>query len=222
MDCLIVPAILVKDRDEFRKRLDLVRPFAKRIQIDIMDGEFVPNTTLQPEGMDFSLLEGFEVEFHLMVSDPKAYVESINLHGESFIYQFHFESFSSEQELVELINHVRSKGSRVNLAISPDTQVSSIEKIIPLVQGVLVMTVYPGFSGQSYLAAMEQKLMQLRDAHPNLDLEVDGGIDLNTIKQAARAGANLFGASSSLFKAADVQTAFSLLLAEAVAGSGKR
>ncbi|MFA4983319.1 MAG: ribulose-phosphate 3-epimerase [Candidatus Micrarchaeia archaeon] len=195
----IIPAILVKSRAEFEAKVALVAPFVSRVQIDIMDGKFVPNKTLQPG--DFpAITSGLEAEYHLMVENPLDYVRMIGKKGA--IYELHVESV---KDVGAAIEEVKKLGGRVALAISPDTPVSSVEPYLPQIEHVLVMTVYPGFSGQKYLPAMEEKMRAL--SAKGAVVEVDGGIDIGTAKSAARAGATLLGVASGIFAKPDMKKA---------------
>lgn len=212
MKKLIVPAILVKDKDEFVRRIQKAKPYVSCVQIDIMDGKFVPNRTLQPTDMDFSVLDDLEVEYHLMVENPLEYVKQIGKHGQMHTYQFHMESFKSPAEIENAISFVKKMDAKVFLALSPDTPVTAVFPYLRKIDGILVMTVYPGFSGQSYLSKMGEKIKQLRKMSSELPIEVDGGVTKETIKHAAAAGANLFGAANALFGAQDIGQAVEELL----------
>lgn len=208
---LIIPAILVKNKADFISRILAIKPYVKRVQIDIMDGEFVPNKTLQPEEFDYAVLEGLEVEFHLMVKDWFYYLKRIAKKGKRFCYQFHMESFNSDSDCLRAISMVRKLDAKVFLALNPATELAKIIPYLSKIDGVLVMTVVPGFSGQGYIKATESKISELRKLAPNLDIEVDGGINLDTIGSAARAGANLFGCANAIFGEKDVQKAIQQL-----------
>ncbi|MCX6769566.1 MAG: ribulose-phosphate 3-epimerase [Candidatus Micrarchaeota archaeon] len=203
----IVPAILVKTKEEFEQRITSVAPYVSRVQIDIMDGKFVPNATLPVE--EFSPIpKNLLVEYHLMVQNPLEYVKRIGKKGA--IYELHIESLANPQEA---ISEIKRMGGRVALAISPDTPVSAVEPFLPQIEHVLVMTVYPGFSGQSYLPAMEEKMRKLREL--GVVVEVDGGIVIGTAKRAAAAGATLIGAASAIFSKPDIKSAIEGLKADA-------
>lgn len=210
----IVPAILVKSREEFERRFSQVAPFVSRVQIDIMDGKFVPNTTLPVE--EFPPLHGIEVEYHLMVEDPLEYVEKI---GKSkAIYELHIESFTkaggrggrsrnadARKDIVDAIEKVGRIGGKAALALSPDTPVEEVEPYLGMIEQVLVMTVYPGFSGQRYIPSMESKIRWLKSK--GAIVEVDGGIDVGSARRAAKAGATLLGVASAIFSKPDVKGA---------------
>lgn len=203
----IVPAILAKTREEFAGKIALVAPYVKRVQIDIMDGRFVPNKTLSVE--DFPPLPGnLLVEYHLMVENPLEYVKKIGKAGA--IYELHLESL---KDALGAIASVKKLGGRVALAISPDTPAEEVLPYLSEIEHVLVMTVYPGFSGQSYLARMEGKMRTLSEA--GAVVEVDGGIGIGTARAAAKAGATLLGAASGIFAKPDMGRAIEELKKDA-------
>jgi len=195
----IVPAILVKSRAEFEARLALVAPFVSRVQIDIMDGKFVPNRTLQPEEFP-PLPANLEAEYHLMVENPLDYVRKIGKKGA--IYEIHVESV---KDVGAAIVEIKKLGGKVALVISPDTPASAVEPYLSKIEHVLVMTVYPGFSGQKYLPSMEEKMHRLSAL--GAIVEVDGGIDIGTARSAARAGATFLGVASGIFAKPDMKKA---------------
>ena len=203
----IVPAILVKSREEFAAKIAQVAPYVSRVQIDIMDGKFVPNATLPVENFP-AIPKNLLVEYHLMVENPLEWVKKIGKRGA--IYELHIEALKNPQET---INEVKKMGGRVALVISPDTPVSAVEPYLSQVEHVLVMTVYPGFSGQSYLSAMEEKMRALVAA--GAVVEVDGGLAVGTVKRAAAAGATLIGVASGIFSKPDVKAAIEELKKDA-------
>ena len=195
----IVPAILVKDKADFAAKIAAVAPHVTRVQIDIMDGKFVPNTTLSVE--EFPLIPlHLLVEYHLMVENPLEYVKRIGKKGA--IYELHVESISDVEAAIAA---VKKMGGRVALAISPDTPVGAVAPYLRQIEHVLVMTVYPGFSGQKYLSAMEEKMRAL--VKLGAVVEVDGGVGLGSARTAAAAGATLLGVASAIFAQPDLKAA---------------
>ena len=203
----IIPAILVKDAADFSKKIAAVAPYVKRVQIDVMDGKFVPNKTLPVEEFP-EIPKKLLVEYHLMVENPLDYIRQIGKKGA--IYELHLESL---KDVGAAIDEVKRLGGRVALAISPDTKVEAVAPYLKQIEFVLVMTVYPGFSGQKYLANMEEKMRWLSSR--GVVVEVDGGLDIGTVKSAARAGATLIGVASGIFAKPDVEKAISELKADA-------
>ena len=205
----IVPAILSKTREDFERKVASVSEHVKRVQIDIMDGKFVPNATL-PIGEFPPIPPHLLVEYHLMVENPLECAGRIGKKGA--IYELHIESLDGIG-VEKAIAGVKRMGGRVALAISPDTPVSAVEPYLSKVEHVLVMTVYPGFSGQEYLPAMEEKMRQL--AKLGAVVEVDGGVGLGSARTAAKAGATLLGVASAIFAKPDVAAAIRNIKADA-------
>ncbi len=172
-----------------------------RIQWDVMDGRFVPNLTFGPDVIAACRPHASVLfEAHLMVEDPDAlaprYVEAgcglLIVHAEAC------------RHLHRTLGHVRELGARAGVALNPSTPAVTVEHVLDLVDLVLVMTVNPGFGGQTYLATMEPKVAEVRqmvlEGGHDVDVEVDGGIGPSTIQAAAAAGANVLVAGSALYR----------------------
>jgi ribulose-phosphate 3-epimerase len=194
----IVPAILEKTAEDLKQRVKEVEPFVKRVQIDIMDGIFVPNKTVQPEDLkDFKT--DLMKEAHLMVDDNEKYAEDfLNLDFDMIIV--HYESC---KDIPGIIKKVKDRGKKIAIAINPPTPLSAITDYLDELDMVLIMTVNPGFSGQSFDPGVMPKIRELRNMRKDLDIQVDGGIKVGTVKQAAEAGANIFASCSGIFKFED-------------------
>jgi len=203
MEIEVIPAILVKSRDELLSCIGSVRPHVKEMQIDVMDGLFVPNTTLGLEGLED--LPPARYEFHWMVEDPERWIRAT---PGDHMHLVHVETFSS---IDAILSAVRAAGGRLGLAINPDTPIERIIGLAPQAVRLLVMTVRPGFSGQKYIKEMEPRIRKLRSLFPDKDIEVDGGINLDTIAGASAAGANILAAASAIFKSDDIGSAVSAL-----------
>lgn len=190
----IIPAVLAKSEEELLSKVSRVRPYVQSIQIDVMDGRFVNNKTIGLKELK-NLPESVDFEFHWMVSDPEMWIKPmIGNH----LHLIHIETVKT-WDWIEVA--LEKCGGRAGVAINPDTE---IERIIPLiekgkVERVLVMTVMPGFSSQAYIPEVEEKIRALRTRYKDLDIEVDGGINKNTIGRAMRAGANKFAVASAIF-----------------------
>jgi len=194
MEYSISPAILVKKRDELLGKVSLVEGLVKSIHIDIMDGRFVPNTTLGPMDM-FPLPVGPKYYFHWMVED--GWERSLRFRQPNVFHILH----------VETLRHaVPLSPDRYGIALNPETP---LEKIIPYlsqVRYVLFMSVHPGFSNQKYLPEVENKIKALRKIDPILDIAVDGGMNEETAVRAVKSGANIICAASFIYGAKDPRT----------------
>lgn len=175
---------------------------ADEIHLDVMDGHFVPNLTFGSPvlaSLRKSIPEAF-FDCHMMVSKPSQWVADIAKAGGSR-YTFHLESIDSDPlDVTGMCQLIRSHDMKVGVAIKPGTGVDALRDVIALVDMVLVMTVEPGFGGQSFMPQMMPKVLSLRQQHPTMDIQVDGGLSPTTIDAAAAAGANNIVAGSSVFK----------------------
>ena len=177
------------------------------IHIDVMDGHFVPNLTMGPFIVDkIKEITKVPLDIHLMIENPDKYVESFTQKTtKDDILTFHIEA---TDDPLNVINLIKDRGIKAGVAINPDTHEKTVEKLLESIDILLVMTVYPGFSGQAFKKNVCDKLKKLREMAPeNLDIEVDGGIKPETIPDAASAGANVFAAATSIFAKDDYKEA---------------
>ena len=179
------------------------------LHIDVMDGHFVPNISFGAPVMK-CIRKDFDGVFdvHLMISEPLRYIDNFVKAGADII-TFHLESDSDVQQTIDAIHE---KGVRVGLSIKPKTPVEAVKPYLDKVDMVLVMTVEPGFGGQKFMADMMPKVQQLREWAPDLDIEVDGGVNDTTAKICIDAGANVLVAGSYLFSKNDYKAAIKTLL----------
>ncbi len=199
---LVSPSILAADfgnlNDEI-KRID--NAGADLIHLDVMDGHFVPNISFGSPIIKV-VRNASELVFdaHLMISNPLKYIKSFADAGCEHI-SFHVESDNDPKEVIDAIKKL---GCSVGISLKPNTPVSAILEYIKDVDLVLVMTVEPGFGGQSFMADMCPKIVEIKEKIHQLNLpihiEVDGGIDEKTVAQVAKAGANMMVAGTAVFK----------------------
>ena len=201
----IVPTILVKNRKELVKRLNLVKNYAQRAQIDIIDGKFAPNKTIGPKSFK-GIKTKLKTEMHLMVKDMDRYVDDfIKIKPRMLI--MHIESCKNAKHTNELIEKIKKAGIKAAIALKPETPASKAKPFLKKIDQILVMMVHPGFYGGKFLPKMLQKIKQIRKWSRNIDIEVDGGIRPGTAKLCAKAGANIFCAGSFIFKAKNIKGA---------------
>ncbi|HJN56885.1 MAG: ribulose-phosphate 3-epimerase [Candidatus Woesearchaeota archaeon] len=208
----IVPSILSAKMDKLQEEIDEIEDYSDLLQVDVMDNVFVPNITPQAE-----LLKKFNtkvpLDIHLMVKEPSEEylmsfidanpnlkINNITVHQEACEY------------LGKTLDFIKSKNVKAAVAINPKTPLDAITSVLDKVEMVLIMTVEPGFSGQGFMEEVLPKIEKLRELNPELDIQVDGGINLKTAHLAVSAGANVLVASSYIFKSEDKVKAIKDLL----------
>ena len=197
----IAPSILSADFANLERDIQRIST-ADYVHVDVMDGMFVPNITIGiPVVKSIRPTTALPLDVHLMIVEPGRYVEQFCDAGADLV-TVHVES-DTEEKLHDAIARIHAKGKRAGVVLKPKTPAETVLPFLNEVELVLVMTVEPGFGGQSFMADMMPKLTLLRSRYPHLDLQVDGGINLETVKAAAKAGANVFVAGSAVFKSAD-------------------
>jgi ribulose-phosphate 3-epimerase len=211
MEPEVVPAILVKTRGDLIRRIAQVRGLVKEIQIDVMDGKFVPNTTIGIE--DLKNLPEAHYEFHWMVHAPERWITQV---PGPHMHLVHIETVKSFETVEQA---VKKSGGKLGIAINPETPLELALRVVPKAKRVLIMTVHPGFSGQSYIRDMCGKIRRLRKLYPKLDIEVDGGINNETAAHAYSCGANILAAASAIFAVKDTKSAIAKLITSAKQGT---
>ena len=198
MDMKIAPSILASDYANLESELKRI-PSSDMIHVDVMDGHFVPNISIgAPVVAAIKKVCNIPFDVHLMISEPLKYAEDFAKAGADIIC-FHAES---DNGIGETIDKILSLGKKAAVAVKPNTEIDVVFPYLDKLSMVLVMTVEPGFGGQSFMEHVMPKIEKLREMGYSGDIEVDGGIDPATIKIAAKAGANVFVAGSAVFKTA--------------------
>lgn len=213
---ILAPSLLAGDHAHLASSAALVGELGLSwLHVDIMDGHFVPNLSFGPETVAALRRHGITLflDTHLMLSEPQRYIEAFARAGSDQI-SIHIEPVYDH---AAALARIRELGSKAGLVLNPATPTSAVEPFLDQVDLVLVMTVQPGFGGQSFRRDMLPKLRELDDARRarglKFRLEVDGGIDLATAAECRAAGTDTFVAGTSFFRAAD-KPAFAAALAK--------
>ncbi len=197
----IIPAILTRDVADLRDQLLRLEGLTDWVHVDIMDGKLVANTSISLEDISSLKIAGhFSLEAHLMVASPADYFLACQKAGVKRVI-VHAEAGDVAATILELKKYHFQKA----LALNPKTSLASIKSYIQDFAAILVMSVEPGFGGQPFIQETLDKIRELKKLAPDVNIEVDGGINLNTIKSVADAGANYLVVGSGLFGAEDLK-----------------
>ncbi|MDZ4285914.1 MAG: ribulose-phosphate 3-epimerase [Candidatus Sungbacteria bacterium] len=197
MGVVITPSILSADLAHLQDDVDSVESFVDAIQVDVMDGHFVPNLSFGVPVIK-NLKTKLPLDIHLMVANPRDRIREFLDIGATYI-TFHAEAVPDTKARKELIRSIREGGAKAGIAINPDTPVSAIEDVIGDIDLVLVMSVHPGFAGQKFIPSVLEKVKVIRERFPSLMIQMDGGIDAVTAAGCIKAGATNLVAASAIF-----------------------
>ena len=179
--------------------------------IDVMDGKFVPKNTVElmkEYSNSIKQISNIPIDVHLMVENIKEFIDEY-AGIEPNIITFHIEVAKSKAEVMEYINLIKSIGSKVGIAVKPNTKIEEVYDFLPYIHMCLVMTVEPGLGGQKLIPETLDKVRTLKEYieknNIDIDIEVDGGINADTIDSAKEAGANIFVIGTAIVKSDDIE-----------------
>lgn len=202
----IAPSILSADFANLQRDIEMAeKAGAHLIHVDVMDGHFVPNITIGPPVVkSIKKITKLPLDVHLMISEPEKYIDAFAEAGANYI-TVHAEA---TPHLHRAIQQIKSHGIKAGVSLNPHSPLSHLEYVLSDLDLVLIMTVNPGFGGQSFIPASFEKLAQLQDMLEkqncqSVEVEVDGGVSLSNIKKLSNAGVDIFVAGSAIFKSDD-------------------
>ena len=209
----VVPALLTDDPQALVTMVRQAEGFTDYVQFDMMDGQFVPSKSITTEHLA-GLRIKLKWEAHIMVLRPESYLEGLKQAGARKVV-FHYEATPSPGEV---ISQARSLGIGVGLAVNPETPVAAVLPLASEVDSILFLTVNPGFYGSKFLPEVLDKVRQFRDARPDIETGVDGGIKEGNIIDIARTGLDVIYVGSAIFLQPEPAESFRRLLSLAREG----
>lgn len=200
---MVVPALLTNDRAELIKMLDVCAGFTDLVQIDIMDGEFVPSKSVSCQDLD-GIKPPIETEAHLMVKNPIDWIGAFKKMGSKRII-FHYEI---DADHVMIINEIKNNGLEAGIALNPQTKIKSIVHLIDKIDSLLFMSVNPGFYGAPFIPEVLGKIAEFKKNYPHKLVGIDGGVKLDNLKEIVSCGVDYVCVGSAILKAQSPKEAF--------------
>ena len=210
----LVPSILTKNSDEVYEKIDFLSaiPEVTTAQIDFADGKFVPNELVNPRALR-KFDTRLKLEAHLMTQAPAHYFESLAHLGFRTVF-IHYESFRSKEEVGAALQNARHAGLSSGLAVSPSTGVEVFDWLEGVYDEALVMGANPGLQGQAFIPETTERVQILRGKHPDVIIEVDGGVKLENVGSLVAHGANKLNVGSGIWQTPNPEKTIRELIAK--------
>jgi ribulose-phosphate 3-epimerase len=189
----ILPSLMPKNQKELNEDFKKLKGVAKHLHLDVIDGKFAPNNTLQ---FPFRLSKNFQYSAHLMIKNPETWIKKHFQKIELFIPQF--EEIKHKEDYIVWM---KKNNKKIAFAIKPETKVKELKPYLPFTDYVLVLTVHPGFYGSKFLPKKIKKIKEIKKLNPKTKVIIDGGMNPKTIRKASKAGADFFVSGSYTTKA---------------------
>ena len=192
----IIPAVLTESSAELKRMLSQAESFTSAVQLDIMDGKFVPSTSVSPQDL-MQIETSLNIEVHLMVFEPERYLSPFKAAGAQRII-FHYEATDNPQRVIDKARQLELK---VGIALNPETPVEIVEPLLPRLDCLLFLSVDPGFYGSPFIPEAAAKLWQFKSCHPEVEVGIDGGIKAWNLRRLEAFGVDYACIGSAIFGA---------------------
>ena len=206
---IIAPSILAADLSRLQEEVESVEQYADWLQVDVMDGHFVPNLTFGAPVVKW-IKTNLPLDIHLMVSNPAERIQEFLDIGAANI-TFHAEAVPKTEDRKAIIEAIKAGGATAGIAINPETPLDAVGDVLEEIDTLLVMSVHPGFGGQEFIEHVLGDVKTARSVRSDLIIQMDGGIDDITAPKCIEAGANNLVSGSFIFKAEDRKIAIDSL-----------
>lgn len=190
----IVPAVLTDNREDLETKIRQAEAFTDCVQIDIMDGQFVPSRSISAADLA-SVRTKLKLEVHLMVKQPESYIEGFARAGASRIV-FHYEA---TPDPAMVIKRIKKLGKKVGLALNPETPILPLRKLSPLLDFALFLSVNPGFYGSPFIPEVLKKIRAFRALRIPLEIGIDGGVKAHNVREIMQSGVDYACVGSAVF-----------------------